>query len=81
MILMIIEQFFGEQEKAGSEKAQLALNIATQTLPYLRKGLTEQSALNTANIIYSMTDASAVAITDTNKILVHVGLGSIITKK
>lgn len=76
MILMIIEQFFGEQEKAGSEKAQLALNIATQTLPYLRKGLTEQSALNTANIIYSMTDASAVAITDTNKILVHVGLGS-----
>ncbi|HOA79676.1 MAG TPA: LytS/YhcK type 5TM receptor domain-containing protein, partial [Defluviitaleaceae bacterium] len=75
IFLMIIQQFYGEQEKAGSEKAQLALNIANQTLPYLRKGLTEESAINTAHIIYSMTDASAVAITDTNKILVHVGLG------
>ena len=57
IFLMIIQQFYGEQEKAGSEKAQLALNIANQTLPYLRKGLTEESAINTAHIIYSMTDA------------------------
>lgn len=75
IFLMLIQQFNDEHEKAGGEKAQLALNIAARTLPYLRKGLTEYSALSTAHIIYYMTDASAVAMTDKKRILAHVGFG------
>lgn len=75
IFVILIEQIYDEQEKAGALKAQLALNIANCTLPYLRKGLNEFSAQETAEIIYKMTGSAAVAITNTEKILAHVGLG------
>lgn len=75
IFVALIEQIYDEQEKAGALKAHLALNIVSRTLPYLRKGLNEFSAQKTAEIIYEMTGSSAVAITNTEKILAHVGLG------
>ena len=49
------------------------LKIADQTLSLLRKGLTEETARKAAEIIYKEMSLEAVAITDRDKILVHVG--------
>lgn len=62
-----------EQERVGAYQAQTALKIALKTLPYLRGGLKETSAAETARIILGMTDLDAVAITDETRILAHVG--------
>ena len=75
IFILIIDNIFKEQERVGALQAQLSLNIASETLPYLRKGLNELSAYKAAKIIYDKTDYDAVAITDTEKILAHVGKG------
>ncbi len=72
----ITQQIFQEQERIAAEKAQLILNIANKTLPYLRKGFNVETANLTAKIIYDMAELEAVAITDEEKILCHIGKGS-----
>lgn len=52
------------------------LQIASQTLPYLRRGLNEQTATKTAEIIQRLADVAAVAITDREKVLAYIGAGS-----
>src|SRR5690606_17957211 len=61
-------------EKEAAFQAQLALKIANRTM-YFRKGFNEETAFETAKVIKEMTDVTAVAFTDTEKILAHVGLG------
>lgn len=73
IFLALIQEIYNDRERAGAIQAQLALSIANKTLPFLRKGLNEASANQTANIIYDMAGMHAVAITDTQKILAHVG--------
>lgn len=75
IFLMIIRQIYDDHEKAGALKAQLALKIASETLPILRKGLNEQSAQKAAKIIYEATQVAAVSITNHENILAHIGLG------
>jgi len=72
----ITQQIFLEQEQVAAEKAQLILKIANKTLPYLRKGFNTKTAQLAAQIIYDMAGLEAVAITDEEKILCHVGVGS-----
>lgn len=62
-------------ENEAAFQAQLSLKIADRTLLYFRKGFNEETATSIAQIIKEMTDFSAVAFTDTDKILAHVGLG------
>lgn len=76
VFLLLIQQIFEENERAAAVKAQLALNIATKTLPILRQGLNEQSAQNAAQIIYETTSFSAVSFSDTKVILAFIGEGS-----
>ncbi len=52
------------------------LRIANETLPYLRRGLNEYTAAKIVNIIKAITDVSAVAITDREKVLAYTGAGS-----
>jgi len=52
------------------------LRIANETLPYLRRGLNEETALKTAEIIHKISDMSAVAITDREKVLAYIGAGA-----
>lgn len=52
------------------------LHIANQTLPILRRGLNEESAQKTAEIIRRSADVAAVAITDREKVLAYIGVGS-----
>lgn len=73
IFMLIIKSAKDAQEKVGSEKAHKVLEIATKTLPYLRRGLNPDSAQQTAEIIYAMGGYDAVAVTDTEKILAFVG--------
>ncbi len=53
-----------------------ALRIASETLPYLRRGLNEDTASKTVEIINAIADVAAVAITDREKVLAYIGVGS-----
>ncbi|NRS50613.1 LytS/YhcK type 5TM receptor domain-containing protein [Brevibacillus sp. HB2.2] len=57
------------QDQSGALGANLALSIASQTLPHLRTGLNEYSAKKTAELIREMARVDAVAITDREKLL------------
>ncbi len=76
IFVALTQSIFIEQERIGAVQAQLALNIANKTLPYLRTGFNVESVEKTARIIYEMTNLAAVAITDNEKILAHVGEGN-----
>lgn len=52
------------------------LRIANETLPYLRRGLNEDTAGKTVEIIKAIADVAAVAITDREKVLAYIGVGS-----
>jgi two-component system sensor histidine kinase LytS len=73
--ILLIEQIYEENERAGAVKAQLALSIATKTLPILRNGLNKKSCEAAAKIIYDATGVAAVSFTDTEWILAHIGIG------
>ncbi len=72
----ILESARVEIDHVKAMQSRKALNIANQTLPYLRKGLAAQSAARVVELIYQETDIDAVAITDNEKILAYIGVGS-----
>lgn len=76
LFMLIIEGIFVEQQKIGANGAQLALRIANKTLPIMRTGFNTTTLVKVANIILAMTDSDAVAFTDNEHIMVHVGSGS-----
>jgi len=57
------------------EPIEPTLKIARETLPYLRMGLNEDTARKAAEIIQKISDVSAVAITDTQRVLAFLGAG------
>lgn len=76
IFIVMVDKIFDEQEKLKSHQARLCLNIASKTLPILRKGLNANTAERTAKIIYSIADFDAVSIINKNEILSHIGIGS-----
>lgn len=76
IFMVIIRNVFSSEEKLGATHTQLTLRVADQTLVYLREGLNEASATNVCKILYDEVQPFAVAITDENKILAHMGAGS-----
>ncbi len=75
IFVLILQSVMAEEQRAGAVHAQKALQIADQTLPYLRRGLNQDSALAAARIIKQATQVAAVALTDREHILAHIGLG------
>ena len=49
------------------------LQIANETLPFMRRGLNEETAQKTAEIIKKISEVSAVAITDRETVLAYIG--------
>ncbi|KKM08643.1 histidine kinase [Clostridiales bacterium PH28_bin88] len=49
--------------------------IAHETLPVLRRGLNEETAHKTAQIIQKISEVPAVAITDKERVLAYIGVG------
>lgn len=76
IFMVIVKSAAEQQEHIAACQAQRALRIATQTLPYLRRGLNRESAAAAARIILGTTRLAAVAITDGREILTHMGTGS-----
>ena len=75
IFIAIIETVYRDIEALAAYQAQLALKIANKTLQYFRKGLNESTAYEAAKIIKNMTGVKAVAFTDRERILAHVGIG------
>lgn len=73
VFVIIVRTALEAYEKIGAEQAQKVLAIATKTLPFLRKGLTAESAAETAKIIFAANHYDAVALTDTERALVFIG--------
>ncbi len=59
----------------GDEHYNSTLQIANETLPFLRQGLNEETAQKAAEIILKISDIAAVAITDRERVLAYVGAG------
>ena len=76
IFVTVIHGSLEEEDRIGAVQAQKALYIANLTLPILRLGLNKETARNVAQIIYEQTDVAAVALTDREQILAHVGSGS-----
>ncbi len=76
IFIAMTQNIFIEHERIGAAQAHLALKIANETLPVLRSGFNMDSIKRTAEIIYEMTSVAAVAITDTENILAHIGEAS-----
>jgi two-component system sensor histidine kinase LytS len=75
-IFMVVVQTGNEvRERIAATQAQQTLKIASQTLAFLRQGLNRQSAESAARIIHAALPVAAVAITDQQRILAHVGVG------
>jgi LytS/YehU family sensor histidine kinase len=66
-----------EEEEAQVTETPVdpTLQIAHQTLPYLRRGLNEATAAKTAEIIQNIAEVGAVAITDRERVLAFLGAG------
>jgi two-component system LytT family sensor kinase/two-component system sensor histidine kinase LytS len=76
IFLFIVNWIEAEQDIYGARAAQLSLDIASRTLPYLRLGFNTHSATVTAHIIYDLTKVDAVSITGRYKRLAFIGQGA-----
>lgn len=75
ILILLVQNIFKEKEEIAAKQAQLALEIANKTLPYFRV-FENDSMEKVCEIIRDSIKADAVAITDREHILAHVGLGS-----
>ncbi|WP_461205937.1 LytS/YhcK type 5TM receptor domain-containing protein [Clostridium sp. DL1XJH146] len=74
IMIKLIQMTFYEKESIAANQAQLALEIANKTLPYFRN-VNDESYEKVCEIIKDSVGADAVAITDKEKVLAHVGIG------
>jgi len=61
--------------KFDEQSVDPTVRIASETLPYMRRGLNVETARKTAEIIQKIGDIPAVAITDRERVLAFIGPG------
>lgn len=76
LFLSIIQSFKKLEQETRAVQTHAVLELAEATLPYFRAGLTEEASGKAAKIIQETMKVSAVSITDTDKIVAHVGAAS-----
>ncbi len=76
MFIAIFDGVRKEFDRVAANQAEIVLTIANLTQKYFRKGYNGETAQETAKIVLQYTDLDAVAFTDLEKILTHIGLGS-----
>lgn len=74
VFIAIVDSVLHGMEKEASYQAQLALRIANDST-FFRDGFDNETATATAKVIKEMTNVAAVAFTDREKIIAHVGEG------
>lgn len=75
ILILIIQNILKEKDEIAARQAQIALEIANKTLPYFRD-MNENSYDAICEIIKESIRADAVAITNNEYILAHVGVGA-----
>lgn len=73
IFMLIIKTTMDAQNRVGAIQAQKVLRIAAKTLPYFRRGISQESAQAAAQIIYQYGGYHAVAVTDTQRVLSFIG--------
>ncbi|GAA4710435.1 LytS/YhcK type 5TM receptor domain-containing protein [Brevibacillus fulvus] len=63
-----------EEERSAAIETERALKIAELLLPHLKQGLSPQTAETVANLLRKELKAAAVAVSDQQQFLAHVGL-------
>ncbi|MCK5673380.1 MAG: histidine kinase, partial [Spirochaetales bacterium] len=76
IFIAIINSIKKEEDRVAANQAEIVLRIASKTIQHFRHGFNYETARSTAKIILENTDLAAVAFTDTNLILAHIGEGS-----
>ncbi|MCM3364414.1 sensor histidine kinase [Niallia sp. MER TA 168] len=76
LFMFMIQSIKRDHERTRANQTNHAFYIAEQTLPFFREGLNTNSCKEISKIMLKLTDADAVAITDHQKILSHVGAAS-----
>ncbi len=76
IVTTMIRVALKEEERTAAFEAERALKIAELILPHLKLGLTPQTAEKTARILKKELQVTAVAVTNTELILAHIGIGS-----
>lgn len=75
LFMLLIQNILREQERTKALQTSKAFYIADQTLPFFRKGLTAESCQAVAKTMLQLTEAEAIAITNTENVLAHAGAG------
>lgn len=76
IFISMLDTIKAEENRISAVQTQKVLEIARLSLPHLKQGLNQRSAGYTARIILELTGVDAVAITNRETVLAHVGLGS-----
>lgn len=76
LFLSIIQSFNKLEQETRAVQTHAVLELAESSLPYFRAGLTEEASGKAAHIIQETMKVSAVSITDTERIVAHVGAAS-----
>jgi len=76
LFMFILQSVKRDDEIGRAIQVNQSFDIADQTLPFFRQGLTQHSAEETAKIMLRLTNADAVSITNTELVLAHVGAAS-----
>ncbi len=76
LFMYIVQTIRRDEELTRATQTNQAFLIADKTLPYFRQGLNPDSCNEVSRIMLQLTDADAVAITNTKIVLSHLGAGS-----
>ncbi len=76
LFVYIIKDVFREQEKVQQRSAQQLVSMLYKSSDLFQSGLNERTAREIVLTIYNETGATAVAVTDTEKVLAFVGEGA-----
>ena len=74
-LVLIWARFATRPDHVRALQSHKILYIADEALSYLREGLTEESAQEVCRIVLQSTEAAAVAVTDTERVLGFAGVG------
>lgn len=72
-LLLLLVRITINPDRLRARQSERTLKLAAQTLPYMQKGLNEESAQEVCKLLLPATGASAVSITDRKKILGYFG--------
>ncbi len=74
-LALVIARFATRPDHVRALQSHKILEIANEAMTFMRQGLTEESAQEVCRIVLAETEAAAVAITDTDRVLGFAGVG------